>query len=283
MSKKVQKETIFVGDGEELKSLYDRLKRPGKVLGAFCSPDAVMAQTVPCLGEVDDVPAFLEDNPQIRRVYCGTSHIKVDQVRAVQQSCKTRAVRFCAVLPVVNELGESLVTMKVGKQVLLTPRTESLSRLHNLLVKRVFDFVVSLVLLLTLFPVVYLVEYVLVKVRRQGTAIRVQRCTGPNGRTVRRFTFRTPDGESTGIAALPQLMNVFAGRMSLVGPAPIPLSDEDEAASMPKHLERRLVKPGMTGLSQLRGHEGAEALRDDIYYIENWSLWLDLKILLRLS
>jgi len=81
---------------------------------------------------------------------------------------------------------------------------------------------------------------------------------------------------------LPQLINVFRGEMSLVGPRP-PLPREVESYES-WQKERLNTKPGMTGLWQVSGRSNLsfeEMFRLDIFYIENWSLWLDLKILLR--
>ena len=93
---------------------------------------------------------------------------------------------------------------------------------------------------------------------------------------------------STSIDELPQLINVLTGDMSLVGPRPHPLSLDAEYAPVIERYARRLkVKPGITGLAQINGFRGPtdpEAMRRrleyDLRYIENWSLWLDIKILL---
>lgn len=282
MSNLERKETIFVGDGAELVSLFSRLKRPERVQGVFCGNAAPMLQHVSRLGGVNDAPAFLEAHSQIRRVYCSTSCIEVEQVRALQQACKVRAVTFCAVLPVVNELDEHMVTMKVGRQLLLTPKPESLSRFYNIFLKRIFDFVVSLFLLLTVFPLVYLVKFFVIKRRKMGLALKAQRCYGPNGRVVRRLSFLCSDAEPHGLNAMPQLMNVFVGQMSLVGPAPFSLTDEEETSPQVKRLERRFVKPGITGWAKIHHHgEAEQRLQDDIWYVEHWSLWLDLQILIK--
>jgi lipopolysaccharide/colanic/teichoic acid biosynthesis glycosyltransferase len=84
------------------------------------------------------------------------------------------------------------------------------------------------------------------------------------------------------IDELPQLFNVFLGQMSLVGPRP-PLPREVEKYSA-WHKKRLRVRPGITGLWQVSGRSllpFEEMVRLDIYYIENWSLWQDIKILLR--
>jgi lipopolysaccharide/colanic/teichoic acid biosynthesis glycosyltransferase len=83
---------------------------------------------------------------------------------------------------------------------------------------------------------------------------------------------------------LPQYWNVLCGHMSLVGPRPErPYHVDRLATEIPHYLPRHLVKPGMTGWAQINGLRGdsdlAARVQHDIYYIENWSLWLDLQIL----
>jgi polysaccharide biosynthesis protein PslA len=95
----------------------------------------------------------------------------------------------------------------------------------------------------------------------------------------------------TSLDELPQLINVLRGDMSLVGPRPLPLEmrvqDRLNYEIVAEYAFRHRVKPGITGLAQVKGHRGAvetvEALQSriacDLYYIDHWSLWLDLKIL----
>jgi lipopolysaccharide/colanic/teichoic acid biosynthesis glycosyltransferase len=83
---------------------------------------------------------------------------------------------------------------------------------------------------------------------------------------------------------IPQFWNVLRGDMSLVGPRPErPLHVDRLATEIPHYLPRHLVKPGMTGWAQVNGLRGdtdlAQRIQHDIYYIENWSLWLDLQII----
>jgi putative colanic acid biosynthesis UDP-glucose lipid carrier transferase len=94
----------------------------------------------------------------------------------------------------------------------------------------------------------------------------------------------------SGIDELPQLLNVLIGDMSLVGPRPHPMAlDEQYAPLIPHYMDRYAVRPGMTGLAQVRGHRGptptveamAARVALDLDYIANWSLGLDLVILLR--
>jgi lipopolysaccharide/colanic/teichoic acid biosynthesis glycosyltransferase len=83
---------------------------------------------------------------------------------------------------------------------------------------------------------------------------------------------------------LPQLWNVFRGEMSLVGPRPLPVDEVARFDDM-AHRRRLSVKPGLTCLWQVSGRNNVtdfkEWVRLDLHYIDNWSIWLDLKILLR--
>ena len=93
----------------------------------------------------------------------------------------------------------------------------------------------------------------------------------------------------TSIDELPQFFNVFAGQMSVVGPRPHMLKHTDEYRKRIKNfMIRHTVKPGITGQAQVNGYRGEikktadleRRLREDVKYIENWTLWLDLKIML---
>lgn len=277
MKKAERKDTIFVGDAPELERLYGKLKRPERVLGAFCAQDSPLATSVNCLGDLDDVSGYLCQNPQVRKVYCCVSQIDAEQVRAILSACKMRAVKFCAVLPVLNELEDEFVPMHVGHQLLLTPRPEPLSRVHNILLKRFLDTLVALFLLLTIFPVVYLFKFVLIRLTRKGAVLQMQPCSGPDGKPFSRISFQEKSGVWSG---MPQLLNVLVGQMSLVGPAPIPAADGDAQSSCAR-LERSYMKSGMSGWSQLKHGVGRDCLRADIWYAEHWSVWRDLQIMFR--
>jgi lipopolysaccharide/colanic/teichoic acid biosynthesis glycosyltransferase len=108
-------------------------------------------------------------------------------------------------------------------------------------------------------------EGALFKVRDDPRVTRV-------GRLLRRFS----------LDEVPQVLNVLRGEMSLVGPRPLPLRDFELLE--PWHRKRYLVLPGMTGLWQIAGRSDLgfdDLVRLDFYYLENWSIWLDISILVR--
>lgn len=93
----------------------------------------------------------------------------------------------------------------------------------------------------------------------------------------------------TSIDEIPQFINVFLGDMSVVGPRPHPMNlNRQFETKIDKFMARHFVKPGITGLAQAKGYRGPtlklyqmrNRIKLDLFYIENWSLWLDLKIIL---
>jgi Undecaprenyl-phosphate glucose phosphotransferase len=179
----------------------------------------------------------------------------------------------------------------------------------NRIAKRLFDVLVSSVAMLLLFPVL-LVLAVLVKLTSRGPVLYSQERMGIDGQLFHMYKFRTmrvdaekegakfataddprrtPIGtflRKTSLDELPQFWNVFVGDMSLVGPRPErPVFIEEFKKQIPRYHLRHMVKSGITGWAQVNGLRGNTSIKDridyDLYYIENWSLLFDLKILVR--
>ena len=188
----------------------------------------------------------------------------------------------------------------------------------RLMVKRAFDAAITLLLVVLLAPV-FVVCAVLIKLTSPGPVFFVQERTGWRGRPFRMFKFRTmvvgaesrrdellrvnemsgpvfkssDDPRLTAVGRtlrrysldeLPQLFNVLRGEMSLVGPRPLPVYETRAFAAFRDH-RRYTVLPGLTGLWQVSGRstitDFSEWVRLDLEYIDRWSLWLDVKILVR--
>jgi Undecaprenyl-phosphate glucose phosphotransferase len=179
------------------------------------------------------------------------------------------------------------------------------------LVKRLTDIVLSAAGLLLLSPLLVAVA-ILIKLDSPGPAFFLQRRYGFNQQPFRIIKFRTmttlDDGDVVrqamrhdsrvtrlgqflrrwNIDELPQLANVLAGHMSLVGPRPHALAhDQSWGMSIALYARRHNVKPGITGWAQIHGFRGnidsgdqlQSRIEHDLYYIDNWSMWLDLRIL----
>ena len=183
----------------------------------------------------------------------------------------------------------------------------------ELMVKRCFDLVFAAAALLTLLPLMT-VTALLIKLNSRGPVLFRQRRDGFNGGTFDIYKFRTmhvlEDGpvvrqatrddprvtrlgrwlRRSSIDELPQLFNVLSGEMSLVGPRPHPISFYREYEKLiANYAFRHHVKPGLTGWAQVHGYRGEtrqvaqmeQRVKYDLWYINNWSILLDLRILLR--
>ena len=179
----------------------------------------------------------------------------------------------------------------------------------NALAKRAFDVILSALFLALLAPLMLLVA-LLVKLTSPGPVLYRQERVGLDGKPFRMLKFRTMRDQAerdgprfaepedprvtrlgpllrrTSIDELPQLLNVLAGDMSLVGPRPErPIFIDKFRRHIPRYQLRHMVKAGMTGWAQIHGLRGQTSIEKrveyDLYYIEHWSLLLDLRILAR--
>ena len=187
-----------------------------------------------------------------------------------------------------------------------------LDQWQNRLLKRVFDIVFSILVFLTvgilLFPIIAL----FIKISSRGSVFFKQERWGLNNEKIICYKFRTMVQESsdidengkyqqakkhdpritwigkflrqTNLDELPQFLNVLWGDMSIVGPRPErPMFVEQFKEEIPHYMKKHLVKAGITGWAQVHGWRGDTDLKTriefDLYYIENWSIWLDLKII----
>jgi sugar transferase EpsL len=169
--------------------------------------------------------------------------------------------------------------------------------------KRVFDIVVSAVALTVLAPVMGLIALLVWRTMGRPVLFRHVR-PGLHGKPFVMYKFRTmrdlrdaegkllPDEarltpfgrwlRTTSLDELPELVNVLRGEMSLVGPRPLLMEYLDRYT--PEQARRHEVKPGITGWAQIHGRNNLswdERFKLDVWYVDNWSLWLDVKILWR--
>lgn len=268
----------------------------------------------PALGTVEALPALLESK-RVDEVIVALPASAHEEMWSILDLCERHGAAL-KIIPDLFEMNLSRVQMDdIGGIPLLEVR-EPPSRAIARVMKRLLDLVVGGAMLLLTLPLLTLL-WVLVRVETPGPALLRQERVGAGGHRFVVYKLRTmrgdaeelrdalePLNESAGplfklrhdprctpigrrirrwsLDELPNLFNVLKGEMSMVGPRP-PLPGE-VAQYEPKHFRRLEVKPGMTGIWQVSGRSTLpfdEMLMMDIYYVENWSLGLDLKIMLR--
>jgi len=177
------------------------------------------------------------------------------------------------------------------------------SKKKDLFFKRIIDVLISGIGLIILFPI-FVVIGALIKIDSKGPVFFIQQRAGKNGKPFGAYKLRTMKFDTKvidkalekddpnvtrigkylrwGIDELPQLINVFKGDMSLVGPRPTIIEQVKNYSDFEK---RRLkMKPGITGWALVNGRNKLtweEKIEYDVWYIDNWSLWLDIKIILK--
>lgn len=247
----------------------------------------------------------------VEQLYCGLPVEKSQYLVSLINYCDNHFIQFFLVPNLRTYLKRQVHMEMMGNVPLFVIREEPLSLLENRLVKRLFDLVVSGLFLCTLFPFIYLVVGLAIKCTSPGPIFFKQKRTGKNGVEFWCYKFRsmrvnaqsdslqaTKDDprktrlgsflRKSNIDELPQLINVFRGDMSLVGPRPHMLRHTEQySALIDKYMVRHLIKPGVTGWAQVNGFRGETRelwqmegrVQRDVWYIEHWSFILDLYII----
>ncbi|MCR5431345.1 MAG: undecaprenyl-phosphate glucose phosphotransferase [Lachnospiraceae bacterium] len=212
-------------------------------------------------------------------------------------------------VPDYNNVVSSVPAIEdLGGLPVINIRNVPLSNFFNSSVKRIADILLGTIATV-IFSIPMVLIAILIKCTSKGPIIYSQVRVGLSGKPFRMYKFRSmevQDEESekkewttrkdkrvtgigriirkTSLDELPQLFNVLKGDMSLVGPRPErPQFVEQFKEEIPRYMIKHQVRPGMTGWAQINGFRGDTSITGridhDLYYIENWSLWLDLKIL----
>lgn len=261
---------------------------------------------VPYLGEIEDLPRLI-DNAQVNEVIIALPEATRKQLLQVITLCQRGEVEIKIFPDTLSFVTGGITVDDLGGLPLLNVRDIAL-RGWKLSLKRGLDVVGSVCGLIFLSPA-FLLTGTLIYLTDRGPVFFSQERVGLDGRPFPMIKFRTMriDAETLGnwtvendprvtrigaflrktnMDELPNLVNVFFGQMSLVGPRPEqPKFVEEFKHSIPRYMERHREKSGMTGWAQVNGYRGDTSIQDrlqyDLYYVENWSLWFDVKIILR--
>lgn len=311
------RKVILIGSHENMQELYHAMTDDPtsgyRVLGYFEDfPSDRYPSDVSYLGHPQEVNNFLKQNVgRVDQLYYSLPSARSAEIVPIINYCENHLVRFFSVPNVRNYLKRRMHFEMLGNVPVLSIRREPLELLENRIVKRTFDIVCSTLFLCTIFPFIYIIVGVAIKMSSPGPIFFKQKRSGEDGKEFWCYKFRsmrvnaqcdtlqatehdprkTRIGEiirKTSIDELPQFINVFKGDMSIVGPRPHMLKHTQEYSLLiNKFMVRHFVKPGITGWAQVTGYRGETKelwqmegrVMRDIWYIEHWTFLLDLYIM----
>jgi len=265
------------------------------------------------LGSLEDLVKRLEGSVKMVNVddmYVCLSRRDKHMIKKISRLCDQNMIRFFYVPVSVESIGLNLRREMIDDIEIYTTYENPLASPFNKMLKRAFDIVFSIAFLIPtaiIFPWIYF----MIKRQSPGPILFKQERTGIDGKTFKCYKFRSmhvnkdadklqatehdprkfPFGDfmrKANLDELPQFFNVLQGRMSIVGPRPHMLAHTEQYSQLiAKYMVRHYVKPGVTGWAQVTGFRGEtkelwqmeERVKRDIWYIENWTIWLDFRII----
>ena len=306
----VEKRIILVGDGADSTRAFIREfkqnERGGIVLLGGVFDGDFRDSACPRLGSLSELFSVLDREEPDFAVFCLDGYDRESVIRMVR-GCDERCIKVYFTPVIFGYFKSAKQVEYIGSLPIINAHRTPLDSLQNALIKRALDLVLSLAMIILLSPLMLAIS-VGVAISLGRPILFKQERVGRMGKPFRMLKFRSMreggDGQewTTGVDRrktrfgnflrrysldeLPQLFNVLFGSMSLVGPRP-ELSHfvERFKEKIPLYMVKHYVKPGITGLAQIKGLRGdtsiEERINEDIAYIEGWTLLLDIKILLK--
>ncbi|MCB0791127.1 MAG: undecaprenyl-phosphate glucose phosphotransferase [Flavobacteriales bacterium] len=312
------KDLIIVGDGPAAEEIFqyceDQTVRGYRFCGMFndAAVDGPLGGRM--LGDVKAAKAYALEH-RIDIVYCALPGTRKDEITDLMEFCERNTIRF-RVIPSADSFIPVVQTSDLefhGAVPVSKLRHEPLDRVSNRVIKRTFDIIFSLAVILLVFSWLFPVLAILIKLSSRGPVFFKQQRLGRDNKEFVCWKFRSMrqnkeadtkqatknDPRVTGVGRflrksnldeMPQFFNVLFGQMSVVGPRPHPLRLNDQYRDIiDKYMVRHFVRPGITGWAQVNGFRGETRTPElmerrielDVWYLENWSFLLDLKIVLR--
>jgi len=298
----------FTPEAINLKEVFENRKDYGyRFFGYFSDKK----QNPEILGKIDDIEKFTLEN-NIDEIYCSLNEISNEKLKELVEFAddNKKAIKF---IPDTKEIYSK--NLKIDYYELFPVLSLQKTQLHNPVIKgikRAFDIIFSLLVVVLLLSWLIPLLSILIKLESKGPVFFKQGRPGLDEEEFFCYKFRsmqingftekeaskndprvTKMGKfmrKTSMDELPQFFNVLLGDMSVVGPRPHLWSQNKAYASkIKKYMVRHYVKPGITGLAQVKGFRGeieteedmVNRIKLDVFYIENWSMIMDLKIILQ--
>ena len=292
----------MVGDDAELQKIRDLLIN-----------DPTTGYRIVKVWKADELREAIKKGEQVEfgdELYVCLSRKERDTIRLLSRECDRQVTQFFYVPVSVESIGLKFQREYINDIEVFTTHESPLQNPMNKMVKRCMDIALSIVFLIPtaiIFPFVY----VIIKLQSPGPLFFRQERTGLDGKNFKMVKFRSmhvnkdadkiqatkddprkyPFGNfmrKANIDELPQFWNVLMGNMSIVGPRPHMLAHTEMYSELiDKYMVRHFVKPGITGWAQVTGFRGETKelwqmegrVQRDIWYIENWTVWLDIRII----
>ncbi|MBR3453273.1 MAG: undecaprenyl-phosphate glucose phosphotransferase [Muribaculaceae bacterium] len=282
------------------------------IVGFFDDNPKARSASAAYQGTLNDVEPFVKTH-QVDEMFCAVPDIEDNQnVSRMIRIADNNAVDFYYVPQFGRTVTRQFELQSVGDVPILAVHPYPLKNPINRFVKRTFDLLVSTIVLI-LSPLVIIPIAIGIKLSSPGPIFFVQKRTGYRGQAFDCYKFRTmrlnDDSDTkqavkgdprvtrfgnflrrTSIDELPQFYNVWRGEMSIVGPRPHMVAQTELYSELiDKYMLRHTIKPGITGWAQVRGYRGQteelwqmeKRVEYDVWYAENWTFFMDLKIIFR--
>lgn len=309
--------TLLIGSHEKAKEMRSWIRRKSEIglqaVGRLCEdPCGPEEDSIPILGHPDQIERVVRERG-ITQVILLEFPLFTEVNRHIIQACDQLGVRLLIVSDLEEKLRHPVTHFEDDGFRFIGLREEPLENPLNRFCKRAIDIAIALPVMLFVFPVLTTIVWIAQRLQSRGPLFHVQTRAGMQNRQFTIYKFRTMHDGNTDVARqardgdervypfgkwfrklsideVPQFWNVLRGEMSIVGPRPHLIQHNQQFSRlMANYHVRAFVKPGITGLAQVRGFRG-EARNNadienrvacDIEYLENWNLSLECGIILR--
>ena len=305
---------IVVGTGDIAQTVLERIQASPQLgyhpIGFVSATDAVaQVDGFPVLGGLDDIAEIIRRH-QVDEVIVALPTLSQDELLDIIGRCRGAKIGIKVFPDLFRIMATEVNIDDLNGLPLVNVRDVALTG-WNLAIKRAMDLVIGFAALVCLSPLMLTIALLIKLTSPGGPVFYVQERVGLDGKPFMMLKFRSmvPDAEKdtgpvwakeedprrtrfgsflrkTSLDELPQFINVIMGDMSLVGPRPErPYFVEQFRQTIPYYFERHREKAGITGWAQINGLRGNTSIEErtayDLWYVENWTPWLDLKILAR--
>jgi putative colanic acid biosynthesis UDP-glucose lipid carrier transferase len=304
---------VIVGGGRIGYDLYhffqQNTERGYNMVGFFDDKPERVKDKILYLGDTDQCIEYVIAN-RVDEIFCTLPNSKADVIERLMLDADKNLIRFKFIPQYYDYAKKPTFIQSFGHIPVISVRPEPLENMLNRVIKRLFDCIFSLFIILFVFSWLFPILAIVIKIQSSGPIFFVQLRSGRDNAPFNCYKFRSMKVNSvsdekqatrnddritkigrfmrrTSIDELPQFFNVLRGNMSVVGPRPHMISHTEQYSQLiDKFMVRHFLKPGITGWAQIQGLRGEtkntesmlERVEADVWYLENWSFLLDLKI-----